>query len=275
MAKIFLDRLAKKYGFKPGQVVGENYRIIMQDIISQNSENIAKSTSRLSKEHWNQQLKKLGGDKKNFILPDIEEALPKRSVFIRKAAEHGNYISDTLRDDLTKKLRDSLDNFRTAKTDEPAFLRRRGTKAGTINPKLVKQFEQDIKNTFANYTKRDPKIGVPSNIKTIAVTEMRSTIDDMKEAYDKEFLKRNPQIRMWKRWLQNRSLSKKPRSSHAMVHGVEIPFDEKFDVPLEVKGVIVGSTPMSRPHDPSAPLEQIIGCHCDFLTYAVIDKKQK
>ena len=272
MAKLHLSRLIKKYGFSSSQVKGANYRKLMKDVLANNSENTARATTRLSQDHWAKSLKKVKRTKgRQFIIPSVEETLPKRSVFIKKAAEQGNLISDTLRDRLTANLRSSLENFRTAKTDEPAFIRRAGTKAGTINPELIKQFQKDITETFESYTKTDPKFGVPGNVKTIAVTEMRSTINEIKHSYNRELMSRNPEMMMRKRWQQNKKLAAVPRKGHMIVHGVEIDMDSDFEVPLyNHKGKKIGTTKMQRPHDADAPLEQVAGCNCDVVYFASI-----
>lgn len=273
MAKIYLDRLKKKYKFKPGTVTGINYRTLMQDIILNQTESIARATARLSKSNFDKQNKKITSSEKRLVLPNVEESLPKRSVFLRKAAQDGNIITDTLRDSLTGKLRKVLQDFKTAKTEEPAFIRRRGKLAGTINPKVIDIFQKEIIDTYKSYTKRDPSIGVPPNVKQIAVTEIRSTVNEMKQQYNKRLYEENKdKIKMFKRWRQNRALSKNPRVGHSKVNGMKISMDELFRVPLyeERKGKIIfkGVTWMLYPHDPSAPLEQVIGCNCDIEYFA-------
>ena len=272
MAKLHLSRLIKKYDFSASQVKGANYRRLMKDVLANNSENIARATGRLSQSHWDKALKKVKRAKRRqFIIPNVEETLPKRSVFLKKAAVQGNLITDTLRDRLTENLRSSLENFRTKKTDEPSFIRRRGTKAGTINPQLSKQFLRDITKTFESYTKTDPAFGIPGNIKTIAVTEMRSTINEMKHTYNQELMRKNPDIEMRKRWQQNKKLAAVPRKGHMIIHGVEIAMSDDFNVPLYASdGKKIGTTKMKRPHDPNAPLEQVAGCNCDIVYFASI-----
>jgi len=273
MAKIYLNRLIKKYDFSKSQVKGSNYRKLMKDVLANNSENISRATARLSKDHWDKSLKKVKRTKgqRQFIIPNVEETLPKRSVFLKKAAEQGNLITDTLRDRLTSDLRNSLENFRTKKTDQPAFIRRAGAKAGTINPELIKQFQKDITETFESYTKTDPRFGVPGNIRNIAVTEMRSTINEIKHAYNQELRNKNSDITMRKRWQQNKKLAAVPRKGHMMVHGVEMDMDSDFNVSLfNHKGKKIGTTKMQRPHDPDAPAEQVIGCSCELIYFASI-----
>lgn len=265
MAKIYLKRLKEKYNLEPGELRGEKFRKVMAEIIATNNENIARATGRISRVNYDKQAKKIKKNGKRIILPSVEEVLPKRSVFVRKAAQDGNIITDTLRDVLTKNLRETLVNFKT-KTGEQAFVRRRGARAGTINPAVIAEFRKSITETYQNYTKRDPSIGIPKNIRAIAITEVRSTIDAMKHEYNTQLIRRNPNIRMQKRWIQNRSLSIEPREDHAAVDGKRIEFGEPFRVPLTRKknGVLTRTiTLMQYPHDPTAPAEQVINCSCE------------
>lgn len=271
MAKIYLNRLAKKYGINPNNVKGANYQTLMNDILARNTKNIAETTAKLSDEHWTKSLGKVSTKEKRFILPDISEVLPENQIFIKKTAESGQLITNTLRDRLSKDLNDALNEFKTKQTDEQAFVRRRGTKAGTINPKVIDLFQEKIIETFENYTKKDPRFGIPSNIKTIAVTEARSAINDIKESYTNDLVEKNPDIRMRKKWIQNRSLSKVPRQGHGVVNGTSVDKNEKFLVPLFNKdGQLIETTPMERPHDPNARLEQVIGCNCDVEYFAEV-----
>lgn len=256
-----IDRL-KKYGIN--KISGNNYNALMRDILIKNNQDIAQATAKLSDDHWNKSLKKISKPKR-FILPDVSEVLPEENVHIVKAAEQGQLMSNTLRERLSQDLRDAMDEFRTKVTDEPAFLRRRGIKAGTINPKVIDLFQGKIAKTFENYTKVDPQFGVPSNIKTIAVTEVRTTINDIKDNYVKTLLDKNPDLGMKKTWKQNKELAKEPRRGHSEVNGLTINQNEKFMVPLyNKKGLKINTTPMDRPHDPSAPAEQTIGCNCEL-----------
>lgn len=277
MAKIYLSRLQKKYNFKDGDVKGLNYRTLMKDILANESENMAKMVSRISKSSYQKQISKVKESEKKMILPDISEVMPKRSVFIRKAAIDGDMITDTLRDSLTKNLRQSLDEFKTRFTGEPAYIRRRGAKAGTINPKVIKSFQESIRETFDGYTKNDPKYGMPANIHTIAVTEIRTTVNPIKYEYNlKLYLKNKDRFDFFKIWRQNRSLSVEYRRGHAKVDGMKIPIDQLFLVPriIKKKGrwVQVAIDTMKHPHDINAIAEQVIGCNCDFVIFAVPKK---
>ena len=276
MAKIYLNRLAKKYDIDPADVSGVNYRILMQDILARNTKNITEATTKLTDTHWEKAFKKITTKERRFILPDVSEVLPKKALYIKKAADQGHLITNSLRNKLSDNLKEAMTEFRTKITDEPAYLRRRGAKAGTINPKLIALFQKKITGTFEAYTKKDPRYGIPSNIKTIAVTEARSAINDIKDAYTQELMKKNPDIRMRKKWIQNKSLSKKPRRGHTEIHGTKIDYYEKFHVPLYKKikkrMILIGHTKMDRPHDPTAPLEQFIGCGCDIEYFAEAER---
>ena len=126
-------------------------------------------------------------------MPDVSEVLPKRSIFIRKGAESGEKISDTIRDALTKTLRQSLNQF-TPITGEATYIRRRGVKAGTINDKLINNFEKDIRNVFNGYVKKNKFLRMPPNIHAIAVTEYRGSIADIRSNYTDQLLQKNKNL---------------------------------------------------------------------------------
>src|SRR5271157_481803 len=231
MAKIHVDRLAKNYKIPPGGWTGAPYRELIKQIIANNSQNIQNKVVRMSKDHWDKALKKIEKKEKRFIMPDVSSTLPQRAVYIRKAAEKGNLIGDTMRDALTKNLKDALNKF-TPKTNEPTYLRRRGEKAGTINPKVIKDFEKNIRATFENYVKKDKILGVPSNVRTIAVTEVRSSVNEIKGQYVHQLLQKNPDLESVKLWIHNRSMSVEPRRGHQEVavssQKVPLKFNQKF-----------------------------------------------
>jgi len=272
MAKIHLDRLRKKYGKKIDTMSNQE---IMNEIIEQNTANIQNKIARTSKANWSKALDKISTKEKRFVIPDVSEIIPGRAINVRKATIQGELIQDTLRDRLTKSLRTSLRDFQD-KTDEPTFTTRRGRQAGRINRNLIGDFEKSVNNVFTDYTKRDKKVGMPKNVHTIAVTEVRSTINEMKDEYTKTILEKNEDVQAKKRWQQNRNLSKEPRKGHFQVDGKTIPYGKKFKVPRykkkKGKDIRIGVTLMSVPHDPTAPADQVIGCNCDIDI--IISKKK-
>ena len=259
MAKYHLGRLKKKYGWSGG-----NLQQLMTDIIATETGNISRAVARINSDDYRKAVQKLPKDRrKRFIIPDVSEVLPKRSLFVRKAADKGKLLTDGLRDRLTKDLRQSFTEF-TTKTGEPAFLKRRGTKAGQVNSKLVADFEKRIQGTFQGYTKKDPSYGVPPNVHEIAVTEVRSAADQIKRGYVDRLLKKNPGTKAEKRWIHNTSLSKKPRPHHLEMDGVTVEWSKRF--------VLSNGVSMVHPHDPDAPASEVISCHCDFEVYLVVPK---
>lgn len=262
MAKFHLDRLKKKYENIP--VRGETYQELMKEVIAHNTERVSRKVLKIDEDNWSRALKKITPKEKTFVVPDVSEVLPKQSVFVRKAAERGDLMRDTLRDELNKNLRESLKQF-TPVTREATYIRRRGVKAGTINEKLIAQFEQNITNTFRGYTKKDPTFGMPTNIHTIAVTEMRATINNIQYDYVDKLISDNKDIEFNKTWKQNKRMAKEPRLGHDEVDNVKIPMRDLFKVPrykkIKRRWVRIGTTPMRYPHDPNAPPDQVIACN--------------
>lgn len=264
MAKYHLDRLKDKYGWKTAvaqdKVRGRKYQELITEILATNSGNVHRAVGRISKENYAKYAKNLRPEKqKRFVLPDVSEALPKRSVYFLKAAERGQLITDTLRDRLTKDLRETI---------SAGALRTTGKDAGTVLPRAIAQFEKKIQGTFENYTKRDPKYGVPTNIHQIAITEMRINIDAMKDEYTGALLKKNPDLIVKKKWRQNTKGVKEPRQNHTeLARRAGIPYHENFVYQLE-NGTTV-STP--HPHHWSMPASEVIGCSCE-VEYSILDK---
>lgn len=262
MAKIHLDRLRKKYeGVK---VKGTKYSELTKQILDTNIGNVQRALYRQNKSKWTSLSKKYKKKDIRLVLPEAEEVIPSRAVHVLKTAEKGELIRDTLRDRLTKSLRETLREF-----PEESYVTRRGAKAGRINPKLVDKFEKDITKTFANYTRRHKEYGMPKDIHGIAVTEVRSAINNIKNTYTQTMMEKNPDIEVKKKWIHNKALSKQPRRGHIQTANRKaINYNDYFKVPLyeEKKGRLVkmGETLMKFPHDPTAPLKQVINCHCDY-----------
>ena len=266
MAKIHFDRLEKKYSKE--LLTGKKYRDLMGQIIQQNSYNISERITKLNRDHWNKALGKTKTTEKRFVVPSLDKVIPADAIHLRKAAEHGKILSDELRQSLTNNLRETLNQF-TPVTAEQTYIRRRGKFAGTINPKLVDQFQQKIQETFLNYTKKDPKFGVPANVREIAVTEVNATVNNIKYNYMTQMMEQNPDLKTKKRWLHYPNRSRVPRRGHGMVaRKAPIPFHQRFEVPVyenkRGKMVLTGYDLMLHPHDPFAPANQVISCHCDL-----------
>lgn len=264
MASTYFKRLEKKYG--KTNLHNQKYNSLIKEILAHNNEKIYKKTGRMTNSHYQANVRKLSKTKQKTIkLPDLQDVIPKRSFFLIKAAEKGNYISDTLRSRLEKDLRESIKEFQ--KTGQPKMEIQRGKATGKINPALIAEFQKKIMKTFESYVKKDKLTGVPGNIRNIAVTEIRSTVGMLKDEYKRELLRRNPHIKMTKTWIHNRRLSKKPRKTHMALHNTTKPVEVKFRVDRDDGS---GYDLMDRPHDPAADLSNVIGCSCDMIYKAVI-----
>ena len=149
------------------------------------------------------------------------------NLTVRKGAEDGKMITDTLRDVLTRGLRKAI-------TDNP-----------NDTEKAIAQMQSHIKDTFTTYT--------TSHAKMIAVTEVRSSVDLSKAEYVRELIARNPnKLRVTKKWIHHDHLVKIPRLTHKAIDGEKVLFNQPFSIGL------------MYPHDPNAPASEVIGCQCGY-----------
>lgn len=251
MSKIHLDRLGKKY---QGKVTGSKYESLMTQIIASNSESVSKAILRLSDEALTKQTKRIPKGGKILTLPDITEVLPKKSVFSRKAAEKGKLLTDNLRNKITNDLREVL--------DQPNYIRQKGKFKGQLKASVISDFEKKITDTFTNYTKRDPKFGVPKNIHAIAVTETRAVTNNIKDEYMNAVINVNPDTVLYKTWIHNTSLVKEPRKHHERLNGKSIKNEQSF---LLKNKKTNQSYTAKYPHDPSLPPGEVIACQCECI----------
>lgn len=240
-------RLAKKYGASGWQ--GQAYRWLVSQIINENSQQTERLVGRIDTDRMQNYLKKLPKSKsKKIVVPDFREALTKKSIAIRKAAQSGDIITNTLRDQLRGAMMQALQ-------ERPSIMQG-GVGAGRVNVNTIKSFEKKIQEVFENYKGKSKSLKkVPGNLHAIAVTEVRSTIDNVRYEYVKQFNQQNPEAKLVKVWRHNSRLSKVSREHHMAMDGVKVPFNESFVLPNGVR--------MKHPHDPSAPPEEVINCNCE------------
>lgn len=257
LAKFHLDQLKRKYGWKGGR-----YQDLISQVLAVNSENISRAVGRLSKDHYSRSLRSIKAGARRVILPDVSDALPKRSVFFLKSAERGKLLSDELRDKLTRDLREVV---------QPGFIRRRGPKAGTVSPEAIKLLEEKIAKTFAGHIKRAPKYGMPTNIHTIAVTELRINADQMRHDYTQTLIDKNQgKVQVVKTVIKNNNLVREPRPEHerlaAATRRRPVPFNQDF-----IYKTLDGRTIITpHMHHPSMPADQVCGCQCETEYRTVI-----
>lgn len=217
--RLTLKKLAKKYGV---DVEGATYAKVVQEIVNENVARASKKMGNLS----NRRMKQAFADSiKDGIVDLPTYAIP--NVTVRKGAEDGKKITDTLRDVLTRGLRKAI-------TDNP-----------NDTEKAIAQMQSHVKDTFATYT--------TSHAKMIAVTEVRSSVDLSKAEYVRELIARNPnKLRVTKKWIHHDHLVKIPRPTHKAIDGEKVLFNQPFSIGL------------MYPHDPSAPASEVIGCQCGY-----------
>ena len=217
--RLTLKKLAKKYGV---DVEGATYAKVVQEIINENVARASKKMGSLS----NRRMKQAFADSiKDGIIDLPDYAIP--NVTVRKGAEDGKMITDTLRDALTRGLRKAI-------TDNP-----------NDTEKAIAQMQSHIKDTFTTYT--------TSHAKMIAVTEVRSSVDLSKAEYVRELVARNPnKLRVTKKWVHHDHLVKIPRPTHKAIDGEKVLFNQPFSIGL------------MYPHDPNAPASEVIGCQCGY-----------
>ena len=263
MPKVYLDRLKSRYGWTGGK-----YRALMARIIGENHESVARAVGRVKVGRLREEGQRLAKRKKPVAMkvPALEEVLPKRSVFIRKGAEQGKLLADSLRTKLSGDLRDTVAEF--LREGKGAMQYQIGERRGRIKPELIERMQRRLKNSFQGYTKTDPSIGVPPNIRAIAVTETRSAIDDIKAEFARRMLEKNPGAKAQKRWKHNDHLVEDPRPGHMELNGKVLDLKAAFEVRQfrKEKGIWIptGATVrMDHPHASGAPPEEVINCQCE------------
>ena len=104
MAKLHLDRLKRQYeGVKP---TGNNYNEMIKQIIDNNNSNVQKRIYAMNTDKWKKIESRYRPSRETrLVLPAEVDVIPKRAIQVRKVAEKGEYIRETLRDSLTKNLR--------------------------------------------------------------------------------------------------------------------------------------------------------------------------
>lgn len=221
--KFSLDRLKKRHGYH-----GEKLSELMAKIIDFNSTKLNNAIYRIKASNFK---------KFDIQLPGIEEVLPKRSLNIKKAAVRGELITDNLRDEMTADLRQLF--------KEHGFKRNRA---------MVQQMKEALRD------KLDESKG---RIKNIAVTEINSSLNEIKETFHQRLIEKNPSLLAFKEWRHYKSYSRNPRKGHQEANHQTVKADKPFHVKLyDGKGRYVRTDLMDRPHDPKVRLDQIIGCSC-------------
>lgn len=244
MANIFKKRLEKLYKWN-----GKGFSDLMSDILSINFDNIQEHIAFAVDDHFKKYVPKARKEFRTFMLPKIDKEFLKREIYIKKAKERGIEMSNNLRDRLT-------DNLHTIMKD-PKYVTARGKFSGQLKKDIFKDFENEIKATFEGYTKVDPTIGIPTNIHSIARTEVRSAASRIKGEYVGKMMTDNDLI-VEKTWIHAGSRLFKnyvPRPHHKKLDGITIKFDEDFKI---------GDYMAPYPHHESLPVGEKANCSCEI-----------
>jgi hypothetical protein len=266
MAKVDFDYLRKKYKTdeKLQQMLQDKeYRGIMERVFDVNIHEIQQQVGERSRIKWQQILEKPSLPPVKYEVPSLRSVIPTREQVYQVAFQKSKTVTENMRGALTVKLRNTIREFE-AKKRVKTYVKQR------IHPDLEENMEEKLRDFFRNYTHKDPRVGMPSNVHAIAVTELRGAINNAKRAVADQIKSMNPQLAMKKRWIHNPQLSMEPeniRIGHARMNGKTILFEKQFLVPIYrwvgSKAIKVGETYMDGPHDPNAPAEQNCSCHCD------------
>jgi hypothetical protein len=251
MAKVNLDRIEQRYGWK-----GAKYQELMTWILAENHKTTQATTGRKLARFFTDRIAraKTGG----VITPKIADILSVDSVYIRKGAERGTLLVDTLRAELNTQIKAALNKH--IGSGEQIMQTMPGGKPARIKPQLVAKFKDAISDTFSGYMKG----AIPANIQTIATTEIYSAISEVRHTYALRMAEMNPgRIRTLKRWSHSRRHNRVARIGHRTIDGATVLLNQGFQVPRYKNGKKIETTIMQYPHDYTAPADQVINCECE------------
>lgn len=229
---------------------GKRYGSLIKKILVENQKQMSEAILVTDKKRLERNIKSIlpkTARFKTIEFPDIGNVIKKSSSII-KAADRGDLMNHDRREDMRKIIQKIL-------TSEKIDSR------GKVKKSLAQKVEKELKEYFQTYTKNSPPYGVPKNLHSIAVTETRSLVNNVRKTYMKEVNKRTKKLgyEMIKIWRHNSSLSKTPRESHRKLDNKKLLMNEKFR--LESNGNVYM---IDAPHDYTLPPEEVITCNCDL-----------
>lgn len=255
--------LQDRYGYSGGK-----YQELMGQIVDENYSKISESVLTTDKRRFQSNVDATlpKRDAKKFVLPDVSNMI-RKSPTIRKAADRGELLGKTMREDLRKTIKRSLLEQNITTT------------TGKVSIKAIKNVEKNLNGYFEGYVKKVPKFGMPSNVHTIAVTESRSIINQIQHEYSSKMMVDNPGYKMKKKWVHNGGLSDEDRKGHERIDGQTKDLDKPFSIPVYIKkgGVYVFTgkwIQAMHPHAANLPVSEVIGCHC-AAAYIILKSKKR
>jgi len=232
--RLTLKRLAREYGLP---LSGLSYQRLVSRIVEDNVRRASEAAARVSGLRYRRALKP-ALDSGALSLPAYAVGIPT----LRKAAESGRAISDTLRDSLTRSLRAAME----AHPDDPEA--------------AIREMQSAVSSAMSPYASRagDPT-SPPAHVRTIAVTEVRSALDLARWEYARRFVQENPGASAVKVWRHNGHLVRDPRPHHRAADGQSVPLAEPFRLAAPE-----GALQAMHPHDPALPAREVVGCQCSY-----------
>jgi hypothetical protein len=240
--------LSNRYGYKKGDSLSN----LLQSVIETNADEITRFSLKKDQKKFEKTLNKIipKRETKKIRFPDSGDMVKKQNMLIR-AEGQGKKISQNMR----KKLQNDLLNI----------IKEEGIDTqGKVRRSSINKFQKKITETFENYTVRNKKYGMPSNVRAIAVTETRTAVNNLRLEYAKKIGNETPGYRVTKTWIHN-DIAKEPRQNHVKLNDKTLSVDQEFRV---------AGQSASGPHDPRLPAEQVINCNCELRFHFVRRKRQ-
>lgn len=256
--KKYLSRMKKKYEWTGGGV-----QDLFERITEKTSENIMGKVDDIVSFDAKKKIDRLSTKQKRLTFPEKSDYYPSKAKIKAIAVKKSENISRRMKQEIQKNLRKAI--------EESGMTYSRGELASRVNRRTIANMEKRLQATFDGYTRIDPKLKSPAKIHSLAVTEIRTTVDSMKQDMAQSIIDKNPDaLESSKRWIHNAHLSKNKddiriehRDEWIKTKNNPIPFNEYF--------MIGGSVPMLHPHDINAGPDQNVNCHCDWEV--LINKK--
>lgn len=237
--------------FTKGAEKDKKYAGSIRRVIAQNQKRIAASILESDKKRFDKAISKVKvkPGQTTVIAPDVTHALARSSSLI-KSQHAGIRISATKKDEMRRIVRRAM-------KDNPLQ-----TTAGTIRQDLTAKVRGDLKDYFKGFKKKTGPLGIPANLHTIAVTETRFLVNNVRQEYMEMAGDRLPEeLEMTKMWRHNSSLSSNPRHNHEDADGQTVMLNEQFTL----RGIDGGVFMCSCPHAPGLPRKETIGCNCEAV----------
>jgi len=233
---------------------GKNAKELIVNIFASNKKKLQESILQDTFNEYKKQEKYLG----KLNLPKPSDLLSNNNTLVKLSVIDSEKVTDKLK----SKLRKDLNNTILALQGKDLF-----KDGNLVSDKFVSTFKGKLEKTFSSYIK-EGKIK-DSKLKSIAVTESRNIINNLKYAYALKVADNNTDVIIEKEWQHYPNKSDNPRQGHAEKDKERIDLRDYFKVNHYNKGkqgllVYKGTDYMFLPHDVNASARQNVNCNCDI-----------